>query len=494
MPLVVELLFADADPELIRSCKAATGRYATGMAHKMHLLYAEGLYEELQRQLDKTDSTLRSAGSAFGILAELGTSMRLLGKKEVTEADLPDMMALCATQDCDKPVMKDADLAKPLCEKVERSPKVLVTVRGCRATREGPVPKISNFPGEWYNIPFSWWTSFAPEPCRSLCSVSRMKAVVICESRCSPHLQSTCEPARLMGVSHGDVASVYEAGSGGWPLCVPQAYCAFRFVRKRVSPGPEGVTSSAESGETTSDATLVPNSAPRETAFQTLESKDDVSQSPFHHVSVEADDDELTLLLATSNTSDVTDLCSWSKSSRIVVPRANVSSSRLWSNAEVISCWSSDLQISGGPGYHNWVEITCTPRNAPDPMSLMLALPSIDIAQRLHDAFHNTPRPPKLGGTESGERNGKRGALICELQLLAKVELSQEGQVQNCSMSMRRSICEAMGISRDRVQVLSVKEGGGSIIGWAAVQWAGFQKALNPNISRGRPHPQYLDV
>lgn len=488
MPLVVELLFADADPELIRSCNAATGRYAEGMAHKMHLLYAEGLYDELQKQLDNTNSTLRSAGSAFGILAALGTSLRLLGNKEVTEADLPDMMALCAMQDYDEPVVREADLAKPLCEKVERSPKVLVTVRGCRATREGPVPKISNFPNEWYNIPFSWWTSFAPEPCRSLCSVSRMKAAVICESRCSPHLQSTCEPARLMGVSHGDVASVYEAGSGGWPLCVPQAYCAFRFMSARVVQGPEGVKSTAESGDNKSDA------MPPSSAFQTVESKDDIWQSPFHQVSLEADDDELSLLLATAHTADVTEICSWSKSSRIVVPRANVSRSRLWSNAEVTNSWSPDLQISGGPGYHNWVEITCTPRDAPEPMSVMLALPSIDIARRLHDACHNTPRPPKLSGTESGERNGKRGAVMCELQLLAKVELSQEGQVQNCSMSMRRSICEAMGINRNRVQVLSVKEGGGSIIGWAAVQWAGFQKTLNPSLSRGRPQPQYLDV
>jgi len=464
MPLVVQLLFADADAELVSSCKAATGRYAAGMANKMHLLTAQGIYEELQNQLDAKDSTLRSAGSAFGILAASGTSLRVCGNKVVTEADLPDKMILCSgpkwkEQSRESPI-DDTEPARPLCEKIALTQKVPVTVRGCRANPEGPVPRISNFPGEWYNIPHAWWTSYAPDPCRSSCSVSRMKAVVICESRCSPSLQGTCEPARIMGVSHGDVASVYEAGSGGWPLCVPHAYAAFRPAQSKSMLGTE--TASGAAAGTVSGS-----------AFQ---SKEESLQAQFHYVSLEADDDEMTLLLSVSSNSDGTDLPSWLKSTRIVVPRANVSSSKLWSTREVITCWPQDLESRGGPGYHNWVEISCTPRNAPAELSLILALPSKDIAYRFHDAYNNTPRPPR----PQGFRGGERGAIIVELQLLAKVDLSQDGQAQNCGMSMRRSICEAMGINRNRVQVLNVSDGGGSILGWAAVQWSGFQQSLQP--------------
>merc|ERR1711862_559103 len=115
-------------------------------------------------------------------------------------------------------------------------------------------------------------------------------------------------------------------------------------------------------------------------------------------------------------------------------------------------------------------------------MTLLLALPNVDIARRFHQVFSTTPRPPKPGRPAP---DGRRAAVTCELQMSAKIDLSQAGQAQNCATSMRRSICEATGIQRIRVQVLSVKESGGSILGWAALQWSGLQKAFMP----GPPDP-----
>jgi len=485
MPLVVQLLLADADPELIGSCKAATGRHAAAMADKMHLLTAQGLYDDLKQQLDDKNSNLRTAGSAFGILAALGTSLNVLGSRTVTAADLPDQMILDSAEEVkESPVTEDLDdvAMGPLCRKVELRPKLPTTVNGCQTPAPGPVPRISNFPGPWFSLPFGCWgSSCVPETCRGGCSQPRVNAVVLFESRCSPELKQTCQPSRLLGVWPGDVASVYEAGSGGWPLCVPHAYVAFNALETKA----EAAAHNENAGR--GAAALDADDVQYETTVATMQflKKDDLSQAHFHHISFEADDDEVSLLLATSKTSDGTNLPPWLTSTRIVVPRGSVLGVKHWSPGEVIGCWPPELQVSGGSLYANWVEIACTPRNAPEPMSLLLALPSADIARRLHEAFSATPRPPRPAPSQDGQR----AALLCELQLLAKVDLSKDGQDKNCGMSMRRSICEALGIARNRVKVLSVKEGGGSLLGWASVQWSGLQKALQPQTRDDRYYP-----
>jgi len=283
-------------------------------------------------------------------------------------------------------------------------------------------------------------------------------------------MKETCEPSRLFGVFPSDVAGVYEAGSGGWPLCVPHAYVAFR-PSSMSCRGLDMAADQAAGGDF-------------QVPVATLTSPSFLKGTQFHRVSLEADDDEVSLLLSTAKTSDA-ELPPWLKSTRLVVPRGGVLSARHWTPGEVVHDWPTDLQISGGQLFHNWVEMTCTPRNSPESMSLLLALPTVDIARRFHEAYSSTPRPSRPPPV----KDGQRAALVCELQLLAQVDLSQEGQVTNTGMSMRRSICEAMGISRNRVKVLSVREGGGSILGWAAVQWSGLQKALEPPLNKDRYYP-----
>jgi len=484
MPLVIALLLADADPEFISSCHAATGRHAAALAGQLHLLTGQGVYEELKKQLDDTQSPLRTAGSAFGILAAMGTSLRLSGNTRIHASDLPDQILPCHMQEAMAADMGHEPSA-PLCRRLEQNPKVPKTLDRCGTITNpaGPVPPIASFPGSWTNASNAWWASCVPESCRSGCSQQRVKAVVMVESRCSPQLKGSCEPAQLCRVSPKDLAAVYEAGSGGWPLCVPHAFAAFRPAQAKVERKADTVKDIITGGETEPDI-----QAPVATAC--FLKREDFKQTRFHHVSLEADDDEVTLLLGASKISEKLTLPSWLQSMRVVVSRSNIFSARHWSAAEVVRSWPSDLQGNGGPLYRNWVEIVCTPRNAPDPLSLLLALPSTDIARRFHQVFSETPRPPK---PLPPSRDSQRAAVTCELQLLAKVDVSQEMQVLNCGMSVCRSICEATGIQRNRVQVLNVSEGGGSLLGWAAVHWNGLQNALNAPSAPER-HSRQLDV
>lgn len=266
------------------------------------------------------------------------------------------------------------------------------------------------------------------------------------------------------------MAAVYEVGSGGWPLCVPKAFVAFRSVGR-----------AAEKGTGTAGGDV---QAPLVTAIMVKNS--DLFDVQFHRISLEADYEEVTLLICSPNSPEATSLPSWLKSKRVVVPHTKVLCARHWTQADVTSSWPPHLQLNAGSLYHHWVELTCTPRDAPDPMSLLLALPNSDIARRLHEVYSATPRPPR----PEPAKDVKRAAITCELQMLAKVDLSKDGQAQNCAVSMRRSITESTGIQRNRVQVLSVREGGGSLMGWAAVQWSGLQKAFQPDLNL----PRQLDV
>jgi hypothetical protein len=205
---------------------------------------------------------------------------------------------------------------------------------------------------------------------------------------------------------------------------------------------------------------------------------EDELNSQFHHVSLEADDDEVVLLLSNPNVPDTTRLPSWLTSTRVVVPRTEIVHVRRLNQADVASRWPVDLQKSFGPSFRNWVELECKPRSSKAPIALLLALPHADIARRFHEAFTCTPRPPRPLPVQE---HGKRGALLCELQMLAKVEVSQEIQAYNCGMAMRRAICECVGIQRSRVQILSVREGGGSIVGWASAHLSGIQRSIQPS-------------
>lgn len=453
MPLVIQMLIADADAGLAETCKAATGHYALAMESNLHLLSAQGVFDELGKQLNDPNSRLRNGTGAFGILAALGTSLRMLESRVVRQSDLPDQISLDPSKDPpNSNVFNESDNPGPLCEKVAMQSKVPTPVPTCGSTKiNGPVPPISTFPlGSWYGFPSMWLSRCTPETCKTSCSKSRVKAVVICESRCSPELNQTCEPARIFGVSNSDLAAVYEAGSGGWPMCLPQAYAAFRLA-----------TVHETEGDMVSKQAFL---------------KNDMQGIKFHHVALEADDDEVTLLLSNSKITSIADLPPWLTSTRVVVPRSGILLARLWSAHDVASSWPTDR--NGGHLFHNWVELECTPRNSPSPVSLLIALPSADLARRFHQVFSTTPRPPMPPRTPE---EGEREALVCELQLLAKIDLEKEGQDVNCGTSIRRSITEALGIQRNRVQVLSVTNGGGTILGWAAAHISQFQKSLQPS-------------
>jgi hypothetical protein len=486
------MLFADADEELIRSCKAATGHYATAMANKMHLLTAQGLFDELATQLNDPKSMLRSAGSAFGILAGLGTSLRIVERRLVESSELIDNMALgSAYGETDNENRYESLDSMPLSAKVEQQlqqSKTPMTLQSCGIHSKQPVPRISNFPGDWCRTPLSWWIACVPESCRSGCTKPRIKAAIFCESKCTPELQQRCEPTHLCAVSPAEVAACHEAGSGGWPLCVPQSFVAFRpssSQRKQIDAKAYGQNT------TQLDPKLDVQAPIFQQAF--LQGEEGQSRPAFHPISLEADDEEVTLLILSSSITDHLSLPTWLNSTRVVIPRGSVSYSKQWSPGDVIDNWPKEWYRNGNQLFRNWVELECTPMNSQSPLSVLIALPHADLAQRFHEACRGTPRPPKPIYTREAIAS-TREAVICELQLLASIDVFKESQAHNCGTSMRRSICEAMGIHRNRVQVLSVQEGGGSILGWAAAHLSGLQKAIQSSAVRNPNEPFVPDV
>jgi len=375
MPLVIQLLIADADDGLTQSCQAASGHYALAMETSLHLLSAQGVFDELGKQLNDPNSRLRNGTGCFGILAALGTSLRILENRVVRQSDLPDHISLDSGNDPPSSAIFDESLNPgPLCEKVELLSKVPTPVPTCGSRKaDGPVPPISSFPlGSWYGLPSTWLARCTPETCKSSCSKSRVKAVVICESHCSPELNQTCEPHRIFGVSSSDIAAVYEAGSGGWPMCLPQAYAAFRPV-----------------GDGEVDGNVDRNAVQAPISKQAF-LKNDALDTRFHHVALEADDDEVTLLLSNSKMATTSDLPAWLTSTRVVIPRSGILSARHWSPNDVVSSWPVDASRTGGQLFPNWVELECTPRNSPSSVVLISHVDSIKCSapHRDHPSLH----------------------------------------------------------------------------------------------------------
>jgi len=454
------------------------------MAGKLHLLTGVGVFEELKIQIDNEKSVLRKS-SAFGILLGQGASLRELDRTTAVPKEPALSAALLETDD---------EPRKPLGSVRSRDsgtdpPKF----ESFASRRSGPVPPISNFPGAWSKLPFNFWAKCVPETCRTGCSRPRIQVVTLCDQHCSPQVQDFCAPSRALGVEPGDVAASYEAGSGGWPLCVPHAYASINLLDGGCSKSAEGYTAMGAAGERRIFS--VGQEAPSNGTPQ--------QSSRFHHAAVEADDEELAVVIsgagpAAARLQGELDLPAWVRAGRLIVPRDNILNAKHLPTAEVSKRWPAEAPAAGAP-FHHWVEVTCMPRDSPEQVALLLALPNNDLARRFHEALVKTPRPPRPGSTARTERDQPpqpRPAVHCELQVLAKVNLSEDAQdVERCKSAVHRVLYQALSIGPTQVQVVNASQGGGTLLGWAAVQLSGLQKALTPGASAPGAHEKfYLDV
>jgi len=155
-------------------------------------------------------------------------------------------------------------------------------------------------------------------------------------------------------------------------MCLPQAYAAFRPV-----------------GDGEVDGNVDRNAVQAPISKQAF-LKNDALDTRFHHVALEADDDEVTLLLSNSKMATTSDLPAWLTSTRVVIPRSGILSARHWSPNDVVSSWPVDASRTGGQLFPNWVELECTPRNSPSSVVLISHVDSIKCSapHRDHPSLH----------------------------------------------------------------------------------------------------------
>lgn len=215
----------------------------------------------------------------------------------------------------------------------------------------------------------------------------------------------------------------------------------------------------------------------------------------FHRVALEVDDHEIVLIFTEKFfevTNDSYDLGfpPWLKSTRIVVPHSSVTASQHWIAGDEF--WP--LESEGFPSklFRYWSQVTCTPGSAPHPITVLIALPNIILAQRFRDALceHRTSRAATTRLGNGLSRTGIR----CELQLLVSMDPSCKGQAEGCASLIQREICEALGVGPHRVRVLSVMASGGTLLDWASLQLAKLQNSWGLAASEAPQRRFYLDV
>lgn len=239
MPVVVDLLLIDEDPSA-GDCG--------------HLATAKGIYADLARQLQDSNSHLRRK-SAFGALIARGASVHFLNEEQTilpkaqaiaSDATAPPTAAAVATCAEEYDIYTDAASGSAWGATREPSAASTDSARQGRASRSGEaahpisalhpalhqVPPISHFPTvpskplasveNWWRsvLLYDWWPSCTPEPCKALPGVPADPCkIAVLES----NLDQLCLPAASAQLE----AAMHEAGLGGFPLSLPNAYAAF---------------------------------------------------------------------------------------------------------------------------------------------------------------------------------------------------------------------------------------------------------------------------
>jgi len=524
MSLVIELLLIDA---------AGVGDPSHRLSDHAHrdLTTGRGVYSDLGRQLQDANSHLRRK-SAFGALIAHGASIRFLQQERATVAEAASLAA-AATAGPDAAAGSTPVSADGICRAIQ-TPGLVST--GASTPHSGggvargsdhvarAVPPISYFPkpsnsyaqvvgGRLFESLLGWWPSCTPEPCKISATSAVACKIPVWEQddACMEMGAAACPDGDSDSLGSGagcggGVGGQLEAGLGGWPLSLPRASVLFLrplFLRTlgASNGGGAGSTSAVAGGN---DCGL--------------------ASASFRRAAVEVDDEELTVIIApqrggvgggqkmlesaptpsTASTAasveEEASLPSWVTYSRLVFPRAEVSSARLWSASEVCGTWPEARRGAAGnevgPPWIHVVEVAGRPRGAPEAVAVLLALPTAAVAKRLHGAAAGRPprtasaaagaataaaasvsgpptwgAPPAPPAEGSGRGHGApavdaRDAVRCEMHVAAKMDLGPGGvagtsfAAVNFAAVVRRGICEACHVGVDRVRVCSVWDGG----------------------------------
>eukprot|EP00931_Biecheleriopsis_adriatica_P035207 TRINITY_DN20265_c0_g1_i2.p1 TRINITY_DN20265_c0_g1~~TRINITY_DN20265_c0_g1_i2.p1 ORF type:complete len:737 (-),score=146.07 TRINITY_DN20265_c0_g1_i2:70-2280(-) len=454
-PLSVELLLLDEDL-LPETCGDEGRRGSSG----------KSLLSDLQRQLGDGASHLRRK-SAFGSLVSRGASVRLLGYEQVEEQRVKASDAE-THQDTERspawvrPGVVPSRAGKAHQESLATAVKVVPRIVDFPRPARGPMDMPDDGLG-LISALFSWLPSCGPT---SVCKASPSETV---EKGCSSILLPEQAPAQSApeAASAASGASV-EAGLGGWPLSVPQAYVAFLSSPSSQPAGPTSPTGTSGGSSASSRRPLLAS----------------VGTPEFHKAAMELDESELVLVPAlcqnaqargscgtsrssgscgatpsTASTSKKAEFQSsdqpeqmlqrWPTQSRLVCRREGLSTIKKLRPPDLAKLISPDFS----PPYPHVVEFEGSAFGVVEPLHVLLALPTAALVSRFSEAVHQALPPSSHGSSKVSRRPRLRGGVRCEMRIHARVRLDTPEDVQNCIAVVRRGICEACHVCADRVRV-----------------------------------------
>lgn len=315
MPLVVDLLLLDEEEQ---PSQPVQGQIAT----------AKGLFAELQRQLQEPNSHLKRK-SALGALIGRGASVHYLGSDILSSEEKshilcgsPSVLADSVREGSNLPGVREDVLGQ-----WSKVPELGARRRTCPGAAN--VPPILDFPQprsrsmvpllgmDFVSSLFNWMPSCAPVSCKTL----EAKHVDTCSIIVAPLAPDngkgrggTCVPDMPSEESTGR----FEAGLGGWPLCVPVACAAFPPVSSRQvggatsSSAPAVVTTQVTSSVTSAALLASPppsgaygpqmaagrSSGSTSVAPESHAASDAAGCMKFRRAAIEVDDTELAVILA----------------------------------------------------------------------------------------------------------------------------------------------------------------------------------------------------
>mmetsp|Transcript_46840 Transcript_46840/g.100173 ORF Transcript_46840/g.100173 Transcript_46840/m.100173 type:complete len:524 (+) Transcript_46840:104-1675(+) len=475
MPLVVCLVLLDAGP------------HEQDEGGGIHVATAAGLYAEMERQLQDPSSRLRRK-SALGALVAHGAFLRFLGHERVSIGETSvGPQEDDEVQDVNEvPVISQATCAggSPAEDDVG-----VAIATATAATREPPrapggngggfaaVPPIAHFPTparlaclqalEMVGLPdflglFDWMPVCArQETCSGVDSCTILALNPEAPGNCAHlHGEAPCrEPT---------ASNTHEAGLGGWPLCVPHAYVAYSQPLQPLGREAEHIINSVDAAPV-----RVPPEMSRDSAIPT---------ASFRRAAVEVDDQEVAIIIrpqrgqtyagvgskeATPSTVASTAEASASSvssslpsaalpaSGRCVVPLGEISGVKLRPQSNRTPCWPPTAAKEGfGPPWPHIVEFTGAPRGGPRVLTVLLALPSGELAARFFDALNRAHLQPRSLAQRKGD---SRGGVKCELHIAVDIDFEVEGNAINCAAVVRRGISEACHVTGSRLRICSIR-------------------------------------
>lgn len=498
MPLVVEFLLLDEDAALV----SAGGR--------LRIPTGRGIFAEIERQIQDPNSHLRRK-SALGALVTRGAAVRAVGEEVVEVQDV----GVVHPVDCESLGLEPAFPASAASSSAPMpSPQSAADDGGsavhlvASVAGSAKVPKISDFPkmavrprvvssggfGFGFESLFGWLpslTSCSPVSCSSV-----PRQVVTACTIIVPDAESFA-PC-LLQLPDVPLES-YEAGLGGWPLCIAQAFAA--------------LARSQPAGDSSSGLVLSPTQS--------------VCLAPFRRVAVEVDDFDLTVVFtpqgalepgcAVATARSVASTCPagspgadelprdfykdprgqptastrastslgvgrsdatspggatrdcevwpppWVQHNRIVLSREGICSFQVWpASGNVCSLsfdkWDKKCCFASSAPWPHLVEVTGLPNGAPQPVTILLALPTAALASRVAEALSRVRHRSQSAPLAAAPARRSRSAVRCELQVNATLNLEGGINFVNCASVVRRGISEAAHVGADRVRICTVRD------------------------------------